>query len=129
MAKLSLKAKLSVEKGEVEAGLQLIAFEEDGVTILYSPALDLSGSGYSLNEAKASFWETLSEFFRYTTNKKTLSEELKRLGWNVKGSKLNRKVIAPDFSTLLKQNKEFEEIVTNREFRKFNETVQIPVFA
>lgn len=129
MAKLGLKAKLSVEKGEVEAGLQLIAFEEDGVTILYSPALDLSGSGYSLNEAKASFWETLSEFFRYTTNKKTLSVELKRLGWNVKGSKLNRKVIAPDFSTLLKQNKEFEEIVTNREFRKFNETVQIPVFA
>lgn len=129
MAKLNIKAKVPVSGGYVEAGLPLISFEEDGVTIIYSPALDLSGSGYSITEAKASFWEAMSEFFRYTINKKTLAVELKRLGWSVKGNKVNRKVSAPDFSTLLKNNKEFEDIVTNKEFRKFNETVQIPAFA
>ena len=74
---------VNVSSGNVETGLSLISFEEDGVTILYSPALDLSGSGYSLVEAKASFWEAMSEFFRYTVNKKTLAAELKRLGWNI----------------------------------------------
>lgn len=87
MAKLNIKAKVNVPNGNVETGLSLVSFIEDGVTIIYSPALDLSGSGYDLNEAKASFWEALTEFFRYTVNKKTLLPELKRLGWSVKGGK------------------------------------------
>ncbi|MBL0308869.1 MAG: hypothetical protein IPP77_04075 [Bacteroidetes bacterium] len=129
MAKLKLKASYPISKGKLETRLSLISFEEDGVTIIYSPALDLSGSGYDLNQAKASFWEALNEFFRYTVNKNTLAVELKRLGWDIKGTKLNRKVSSPDFTTLLKQNEEFRDIVSNKEFSKFNETVQIPVFA
>lgn len=129
MAKLNIKAKVNVPNGNVETGLSLISFIEDGVTIIYSPALDLSGSGYDLNEAKASFWEALTEFFRYTVNKKTLLPELKRLGWSVKGGKKGRKITAPDNSSLLKSNKEFEDIFNNKEFRTFNETVQIPAFA
>lgn len=129
MAKLNIKANVNVPNGNVETGLSLVSFVEDGVTIIYSPALDLSGSGYDLNEAKASFWEALTEFFRYTVNKKTLLPELKRLGWRVKGGKKGRKITAPDNSSLLKSNKEFEDIFNNKEFRTFNETVQIPAFA
>jgi len=129
MAKLNIKAKVNVPNGNVETGLSLVSFVEDGVTIIYSPALDLSGSGYDLNEAKASFWEALTEFFRYTVNKKTLLPELKKLGWIVKGGKKGKKITAPDNTSLLKTNKEFEEIFNNKEFRTFNETVQIPAFA
>lgn len=129
MANLNIKASVKVPGASIETGLSIIAFEEDGVTIFYSPALDLNGSGYSLNEAKASFWETLNEFLRYSFAKGTLWKELERLGWRVKGKKTNRKLKAPDFADLLKSNKEFEQIVTNKEFRKFNETIQIPQFA
>jgi hypothetical protein len=129
MAKLNIKAKVDVTNGNIETGLSLISFIEDGVTIIYSPALDLSGSGYDLNEAKASFWEALSEFFRYTVNKKTLLPELKKMGWTVKGGTNGKKIKAPDNTALLRSNKEFEDIFNNKEFRTFNETVQIPAFA
>ncbi len=129
MANLNIKAAMIMSGKYIETGLPLIAFEEDGVTIVYSPALDLNGSGYDLNQAKASFWESLTEFLRYTVGKGTLMKELERLGWKIKGKKNDRRVKAPDFSDLLKSNKEFEQIVTNKEFRKFNETIQIPQFA
>jgi hypothetical protein len=34
-----------------QVGLSLIEFNEDDVTIIYSPALNLSGYGYNPNEA------------------------------------------------------------------------------
>lgn len=126
MAKLKVKASFKDKNNNIETGLSVISFIEDGVVIIYSPALDLSGYGNDFNEAKASFWETLQEFFRYTTNKNTLIKELTRLGWNIKGTKGNRKITAPAFSELLKSNKEFEDIVENREFKKFTEKFQIP---
>jgi hypothetical protein len=129
MAKLTFKGSYKKGPENFETQLSLIAFEEDGVTIIYSPALDLSGSGYDLNQAKASFWETLSEFLRYASNKKTLAPELKRLVWNIRKGKISKKITAPDFASMMKNNKEFEDIVSNKDFRKFDETIEIPVFA
>ena len=83
MTKLNFKGSLPIEDQHIETGLSLLQFMESNVIIIYSPALDLSGSGYDLNEAKASFWETLSEFMRYGVKKGALLAELKRLGWNV----------------------------------------------
>ena len=79
MAKLHLTADLGFGNGKYHVGLSLVEFEEDNVTIIYSPALDLSGYGYSQPEAKQSFWEALPEFLRYTNNKKTLDKVLKDL--------------------------------------------------
>jgi hypothetical protein len=79
---MDFKASVPIQGGDVSAQLQVLSFIEDGVTILYAPARDLAGSGYDLNQAKASFWETVSEFLRYTTQKKTFVKELKRLGWH-----------------------------------------------
>jgi hypothetical protein len=87
MAKLNFKASVPVPGGAIETGLSLLSFKEDNVVIIYSPELDLAGSGNYLNQAKASFWETVSEFFRYTANKGTLMSELQRLGWKVGGTK------------------------------------------
>ena len=78
---MDFKDSVPIQGGDVYAQLQILSFIEDGVTILYAPALDLAGTGYDLNQAKASLWEAVSEFFRYTTQKKTLVKELNRLGW------------------------------------------------
>ncbi len=87
MSKLHVRADLGFENGKYHVGLSLVEFEEDNVTIIYSPALDLSGYGYNHSEAKISFTEALQEFFRYTHNKNTLDKVLKELGWKLKGLK------------------------------------------
>ena len=84
MDKLQLTADLSSPHGKYHVGLSLVEFEEENVTIVYSPALDLSGYGYSQEEAKQSFSEALNEFLRYTTNKNSLDKVLKDLGWAIK---------------------------------------------
>jgi len=74
-----------------QVGLSLIEFNENDVTIVYSPALNISGYGYNSDEAKNSFNIALHEFFQYTNNKKTFDKVLKELGWTFKGSKKNLK--------------------------------------
>ncbi len=126
MAKLNFKGSIPVKDGVIETGLRLFSFVEDGVTIIYSPELDLSGYGYSFNEAKASFYETLSEFCKYGIAKGTLFSELKRLGWSVGGKSKNKKITSPSFDSLLKTNEEFQDIIRNKDYTKFTEKMQIP---
>jgi hypothetical protein len=129
MAKLNFKGKLTIDDQYIETGLSLLQFVEDGVVIIYSAELDLTGSGYDINEAKASFWETLSEFIRYGVKKGTLWAELKRLGWKVKGTKKNKVISSPDFKDIFDSNEEFKDIILNKDYRKFTEKVHIPQFA
>lgn len=49
--------------------------------IIYSPALDLSGYGNTINVAKKSFKIALEEFIRYTLNENTFNDVMKKLGW------------------------------------------------
>lgn len=93
---------------------------------MYAPALDIVGSGYDSNQAKASFWETVSEFFRYTTQKKTLAKELKRLGWKVRGGKKKMKITAPDFADLYESNEELQDIITNKNYSSHKEVLELP---
>lgn len=127
MAKLDLNASYKGKKGGIETNLSLFLFKEDKIHIVYSPALDLSGYGYSESEAKMSFLEALEEFFRYSNNKKTLLKELKRLGWKITGTLKKPKIsAAPDLSYLINSNEELEKLVTEKEFTKFNSKVSIP---
>lgn len=57
--------------------------KEEGINYIYSPALDLTGYGKNVKEAKESFEVTLKEFIDYTDNKKTIFDELEHLGWLV----------------------------------------------
>ena len=65
MDKLQLTADLGFTHGKYHVGLALVEFEEGNVTIVYSPALDLSGYGYSRRRQNNLFSEALQEFFRY----------------------------------------------------------------
>ena len=61
--------------------------------VVYSPALDLSTSGRTYNEAKKRFGEIVVIFFEELLKKNTLEEALKELGWKKIGSKLMPPVV------------------------------------
>ncbi len=124
MAKLHLTADLGFGNEKYNVGLSLVEFEEDNVTIIYSPALDLSGYGYNRIEAEESFSEALREFFRYTTNKKTLNEVLKNLGWEIGGSKKKPKFNPPKDSDLIFSNPLYNDIVNNKNYKVSREEVE-----
>jgi len=124
MSKLHFKADLSVNDGVYNVGLSLIEFKEEDVTIIYSPALDLSGYGQSEVEAKKSFFEALSEFFRYTNSKKTLDKVLKKLGWSIKGSKRKPKFSPPKDSELVTSNPLYNEIVNEKAYKVSRENIE-----
>ncbi len=111
---------------EVHVDLPVILFEEDGSQIAYCPALDISGYGNNEDEAKRSFEISLSEFFRYLINKKTVEKEFKRLGWKIKKDNV-KKMIPPSMSELLSNNENFSRIFNNFPFRKIDERIALPV--
>jgi hypothetical protein len=119
-----LTADIGLGNGKYHVGLSLVEFEEDNVTIIYSPALDLSGYGYSQPEAKQSFSEALHEFFRYTSNKKTLDKVLKDLGWAIRGSKKKPKFNPPKDSDLVALNPLYNEIVNSKSYKVSREEVE-----
>lgn len=124
MSNLHVTADLGFDSGKYQVGLSLIEFEEDNVTIIYSPALDLSGYGYSQSEAKRSFTEALHEFFRYTNNKGTLDKVLKDLGWVIRGSKKKPKFNPPKDSDLVSLNPLYNDIVNNKSYKVSREDVE-----
>lgn len=124
MPGLKVTADLGFSNQKFHVGLSLVEFNEDDVTIIYSPALDLTGYGYSQDEAKKSFSETLHEFFRYTHNKKTLDTILKDLGWSVKGSKKNPKFSPPKDSDLVVSNALYNDIVNTKNYKVSREDVE-----
>lgn len=108
---------------DIKVKLSLLKFEEDGLYFIYSPALDLTGYGKTESEARDSYEQAIEEFFRYTTNKKTIFTELEKLGWTI--SKKN-KVSAPSLSHLIQTREFMEEIFSEKQLRKVDENVMIP---
>jgi len=106
--------------------LSVVLFKEDGTFIAYCPALDLSGYGKTESEAKKSFEIVLNEFLKYTANKNTLEDELKKLGW-VKKSEHSKKLTPPDFVDIINKNKELQRVVNNNPIKTYNKA--IPLYA
>ncbi|MCB0764576.1 MAG: hypothetical protein KDB84_07730 [Flavobacteriales bacterium] len=110
----------------MELKLSLLKFKEDDIVFIYSPALDLTGYGTDGRSAKRSFETTLEEFVSYTTNKKTLDKELKRLGWKVGGSKTRPKYQQPFLDELFTERPYLGEIFRDKEFQRYDEQVFFP---
>lgn len=124
MSALRFRGDIGLRDGMFHVGLSLIEFKEDDVTIIYSPALNLSGYGYSSDEAKNSFNIALHEFFRYTNNKKTFNEVMKELGWSIKGGKKHPKIEPPLNSDLIANNPLYNEIINSKNYKVYNEDVE-----
>lgn len=113
----------------IDFELSLIAYEEEGLHVVYSPALDLFGYGATEREAEKSFSITLGEHIRYTTNKNTFLKDLKIHGWKILAKKHRKKVFAPPLGQMLKENDYFNEIFNEKDYTKYNEKVSVPVYA
>jgi GTP-binding protein EngB required for normal cell division len=116
----------SLQRKRIEAHIDIIEYENEGICYAYSPALDLIGYGYSQEEARQS-WETvLEEYFTYTLNKNTLMEDLQKMGWNIKKDKEH--FTPPSFSWLLQNNHELTEVYDKYNFKKTSRPIQIPAY-
>ncbi|HLG40593.1 MAG TPA: hypothetical protein VI461_13035 [Chitinophagaceae bacterium] len=129
MSKLRLKASLGnlPKNKRIDVNVLIVTFVEDSLYYYYAPQLDVYGYGQTETEAKDSFEITLHEFFRYTLNKGTLQDELKRLGWKLQ--KKTKAILAPDFSRLLQSSTDLKDIVENRSFTKTQHLIQMPAVA
>lgn len=128
MGKFSVHGTFDDNKGNhIDLGLILLAFEEDKIHFIYSPAFDLTGYGKTQKAAHESFQLALSEFLRYTVNKKTLFNELERLGWKIKRSK--KITSAPSLEDLASSNEYLAEILKEKDYKEIKETVKLPAYA
>jgi hypothetical protein len=119
---------ISMGQNKIEGSLDIIIFLENDTTIVYCPTLEVYGYGADENEAHESFKISLAEFFRYCTNKNTLRTELKRLGWQMKRSKL-KPMVPPPITELLSSNENLSRIYNNFDFRKTATNVSISAVA
>lgn len=126
MKSFDAKASFSSKKGTVTVNVPVILFKEDNAQIMFCPALDLSGSGNTIAEAQQSFGVVLEEYLNYTTNKGTLWNDLRKLGWSIQKKK---PATPPTMSELLENNEEFSRIFDTRPYKKFDTGVHLPAYA
>ena len=103
----------------------LIQFEQDGIQIVYCPALDIQGYGNNDKEARDSFVIVLEEFLTYTLHKKTFFSEMKKMGWKIKSK--HKPMLPPNLCDSLKNNENFQQIFNQHNFQKFDTEIPMPV--
>jgi hypothetical protein len=121
---MNIHGKFTNPGGGVKFNLPIITFQEDGIFFFYTPALDVTGYGHTEDEAKSSFEQTLEQFLDYTTKKKTLFAELKRLGWKV----TKKSSTPPSLVEMLNDNNYLAEIFEEKQYRKFDQAISLPAF-
>ena len=128
MSQLNFSGRLDYKDKSLNVSLGMYLFKEDKSYIVYCPALDLSAYGDSEEQAKNSFADIFAITIKYMLNKNTMKEDLIKHGWQIKS--LNQKKIkAPSFETMLKNNESFREILENKDYIKYKQEVGIPQFA
>jgi hypothetical protein len=130
MAKYLFEGKIKTDSSRVTVKLLLFHFEDENkVHFVYSPHLDLTGYGNSLEEARSSFEISLEDFIDYTVKKKTIGKVLTDLGWEMKGkSRKPKKMIAPSITSIISENEYVSEIFDKYPVNTFHEEVGLPVF-
>lgn len=127
MKHVDLTGNLSTGNSNITMKLPVMIFEEDGIQIAYVPILDISGYGNTEGEARESLTTALENYFCYTTNKKTLAEDLKKHGWIVKKKK--DFIAPPDITDILQKNEYLHNIVNNKPYSMQRIDVNIPQLA
>lgn len=125
MSNLYLPTDLGFDSRKYNIDLSLIEFKEDEVTIIYSPALDVTGYGYNHNEARNSFTEALKEFLVFSKTKKTLNKVLSDLGWSIKEDIDKPKICPPKDSDLVHSNSTYNDIVNHKNYKVSRENIEL----
>ena len=111
---------INIKAGMVNAQLDVLVYEDAGVTYAYAPALDLIGCGDNADEAMASFGVVIEDYFEFGLKRGTLEEDLKKHHW-VKEKK-QEEFSLPKAWMLFVENKQMQSIY-NGSFTK--ETVPV----
>jgi predicted RNase H-like HicB family nuclease len=82
-----------MRKLKLKVNLPVSVLKEGKKFIAYTPALDVSASGSTYEEAKKRFNEVVSIFFEEVYEEGTLEEVLKELGWKKIKNKWNPPVL------------------------------------
>ena len=101
--------RIEIKNGTIKASLDLFSYREDGMRIIYAPALDLSGYGQTLNDARHSFEISFSEYLRYTIEKGTLEADLQAHGWRPASCETN--YLSPDMVSMLRRNQQLRKLI------------------
>lgn len=125
MSNFIFDAEMQMPKVNLKAHLDLYSFLDNGIHIIYCPALDMSGYGNSEDEARASFEEVFTNSIKYMVNKNTLHQDLRKHGWNVRGKK-SHDLKSPKFEDMYKSNKDFKNIIDNKPYQKTYTELSIP---
>ncbi len=121
---------VEIKNRSIKARILLFHFtDKQGVHFIYSPHLDLTGYGYSQEEAKQSFEVVLEDFFDYTLKKGTLGRVLKKLGWKQQKGSLKKplKSFAPSITTVIANNKHVADIFDKYPLNTYHQEVELPV--
>jgi hypothetical protein len=127
MSQLNFSGILDYKDTSVKVSLGMYLFKEGESYIVYCPALDLSAYGDSEEQAKNGFADIFAMTIKYMLNKKTMKDDLINHGWQIKSLK-QKKIKAPSFDTMLKNNESFREILENKEYTTYKQHVGIPQF-
>ena len=90
-----------MKKRMLEFNLPVSILREGKKYIAYTPALDLSTSGKSFDEAKTRFTEIVNIFFDEIFSKNTAEEVLTDLGWQKIHEKWNPPVVVSNESQVV----------------------------
>lgn len=115
MANKHYNASYNKGNAKIHVNLDVITWQEEGVFYYFSPALDLIGYGQSDEEAQQSFEIMLAEFVDYTHNKRTMFDELERLGWTV--NKRKKRMQPPNQEELLQDNEEYRNLMNRQDIK------------
>lgn len=114
----------------IKARILLFHFtDKQGVHFIYSPHLDLTGYGYSQQEAKQSFEVVLEDFIDYTIKKGTLGIVLKKMGWKQQKGSLKKplKSFAPSITSVIANKKYVADIFDKYPLNTFHQDVELPI--
>ncbi len=78
-----------MKKMKLNFSLSVSVMREDDRFVAYSPAIDLSTSGKTHQEAKKRFQEAASVFFEEVVERGTMEQVLQELGWRKTSSLLS----------------------------------------
>ena len=117
--------RIDFDTATIRVRLDVFSYKEEGVQMMYAPALDLCGYGATVEEAKHSFEVVVSEYLRYGLENGTLEDDLRSYGW--KPSSEMQEYESPDILSIVRSNKQLQNVLRKADYRKVSKRLSVPV--
>lgn len=117
--------RIDFDTAAIRVRLDVFSYKEDGVQMMYAPALDLCGYGTTVEEAKNSFEVVVSEYLRFGLENGTLERDLRAHGWTP--SSEMQEFESPDILSIVRKNKQLQNVMRKEDYRKVSRRISVPV--